>query len=545
MMEKLERFLSKYEKWILILLFILFISINIQGLSWGLPSSWHPDELVKNVDWALKGDYQFDQEDFYYPSLPKYVMYGLGKIIYGFGYPTGTFYYAARFLTVILGGLVVLLTYSITRAAGGKRTSALLASLLIITCSEFSMNAHLAHNDIYVTLFCALAVLILLKYRETANRLWLYAAFFTVGLAASSKYNGGTLLLGLYIVYLLTEGKSLFKNFLRSIETLFIASGLCFLGFALGTPKALTWMAFYFKRVAQFFSFASIYNVTPESQRGWITQWGFFINALGMPVFILLCVSILGILALMVIGWVRKKQPLPPITTRAIWVLIVAFFTLEIPLVVSYVIQMRYLLLLLPILFSLAALFIETIIKFVNDRGHTVVANGLVIGAFLLTFVPAPRMASMILLLENDARIPAGEFIASLPEGKTLEFTLYPPNLTKDHFSRSHQYPIYIKKFADAEVPTSPYYVYNRGEAGLDDRQTDYLVIDSFTYLRFNDPYTCEWNQVECDFFKRLLAGETKYQLIASFEYDLPGFLPSVPLAGVNPDILIYERQEK
>jgi hypothetical protein len=49
---------------------------------------------------------------------------------------------------------------------------------------------------------------------------------------------------------------------------------------------------------------------------------------------------------------------------------------------------------------------------------------------------------------------------------------------------------------------------------------------------------------VECDFFKLLLAGETKYKRIASFEYDLPGFLPSLPLAGVNPDILIYERQD-
>jgi 4-amino-4-deoxy-L-arabinose transferase-like glycosyltransferase len=92
------------------------------------------------------------------------------------------------------------------------------------------MNAHLAHNDIYVALFCSLAVLILLKYQETANRLWLYATFFTVGLAASSKYNGGVLVFAPFIVYLITERKVLFKDLLRTIETLFISAALCFSG---------------------------------------------------------------------------------------------------------------------------------------------------------------------------------------------------------------------------------------------------------------------------------------------------------------------------
>ena len=196
-----------------------------------------------------------------------------------------------------------------------------------------------------------------------------------------------------------------------------------------------------------------------------------------------------------------------------------------------------------PLLFSLSALFLETVINYVTKKGYKPVANGLVVGTLLFTLVPAPRLVSTILLLKNDARIPASDFIANLPAGTTLEFSLYPPNIPKEHFARAHQYPIYFKKYPDAELPTSRYYVYNRGEAGLDERQTDFLVLDSFTYLRFDNAYTCELHQVECDFFRRLLAGETDYQLIASFRYKLPGYLPQVSPAGVNPEILIFKRQ--
>jgi hypothetical protein len=44
--------------------------------------------MVWRVDSALRGEIIFDETepDFNYPSLPKYVMYGVGKITYGMGY---------------------------------------------------------------------------------------------------------------------------------------------------------------------------------------------------------------------------------------------------------------------------------------------------------------------------------------------------------------------------------------------------------------------------------------------------------------------------
>jgi hypothetical protein len=77
----------------------------------------------------------------------------------------------------------------------------------------------------------------------------------------------------------------------------------------------------------------------------------------------------------------------------------------------------------------------------------------------------------------------------------------------------------------------------------LDDRLTNYLVIDNFTADKLNDPYVCQSMPVECDFFKQLATGRSRhYQLIKEFSYSLPPYLPQVKISFVNPEIRIYER---
>ena len=85
---------------------------------------------------------------------------------------------------------------------------------------------------------------------------------------------------------------------------------------------------------------------------------------------------------------------------------------------------------------------------------------------------------------------------------------------------------------------------YNVGEIGLDDRQTTYFVVDSFTTEKFENPYTCALMQVECDFLNQLASGESdSYRLIAEFSYTLPPWLPQMNVTFVNPAIRIYERK--
>jgi hypothetical protein len=155
------------------------------------------------------------------------------------------------------------------------------------------------------------------------------------------------------------------------------------------------------------------------------------------------------------------------------------------------------------------------------------------------------RLVSTALLFINDARNPASEYIASIRGYKTsVEYTLYPPIVNKKQFyGAARNYPIYFLKYPGEVMPTGGKVKYNQGEQGLIERETDYLVIDTFTYERFYNDAICETNPVECDFFKKLLAGEvTTFRLVKKFTYSLPPYLPNVSVLTVNPEIRIYER---
>jgi hypothetical protein len=60
------------------LAFILLTASNLGAMQ-------NPDELVHRVAKALIGRWEFDTTNFDYPSLPKYVMFGVGKLVYGIG----------------------------------------------------------------------------------------------------------------------------------------------------------------------------------------------------------------------------------------------------------------------------------------------------------------------------------------------------------------------------------------------------------------------------------------------------------------------------
>jgi hypothetical protein len=155
------------------------------------------------------------------------------------------------------------------------------------------------------------------------------------------------------------------------------------------------------------------------------------------------------------------------------------------------------------------------------------------------------RLVSTGLLFMNDARISASEYIEAFRGyKKTIEYTLYPPIVDKKQFyGAARNYPIYFVKYPNDIVPTGGRFEYNQGEQGLIDRNVDYFVIDSLTYSRFYTDSICHTNQVECDFFKRLLAGEiTSFRLMQGFTYSLPPYLPQLTVTAVNPEIRIYER---
>ncbi|MEO5886815.1 MAG: hypothetical protein ABIQ77_04050, partial [Anaerolineales bacterium] len=92
-------FLERNEFIIPLLLFALFLAFTLPGISWGAPSTWHPDEVVYIAIKALYEGTEFDASNFNHPHLPIYAMLGLGKILVALGQTDKEVLIGARLLS--------------------------------------------------------------------------------------------------------------------------------------------------------------------------------------------------------------------------------------------------------------------------------------------------------------------------------------------------------------------------------------------------------------------------------------------------------------
>lgn len=539
---ELTKFLVRYEKAIPFVLFILYLLITVPGISWGAPGLWNVDELYWRVNKALGEEMIFDETepDYNYPSLPKYVMYAVSWTVRELGGNTSQMLISARLISVLLGGFSVLMVYYLARTLSKNIYIHLLAAFLMLSNMILVHNARFAHNDLYLLFFITLSLVSLIRYRLTENRLWIYLAFFSVGCATSSKYTGATFGVVTAVVFLVTNGKSLFTNWLRTIETITISFVLIVAGYVIGTPKALLWMSYYFKRMIPAALRNASYGRTPDSLPGVIGQWGVFQSGVGAAVFYLFIVALIWHFVNL-IRYSFQKSTEDTDRNNAISVILLAVIIFNIPYLFSYNYQSRFFLPFIPMFSILASLFVEDLIQFFRARklAFAIPVTWTVVS--LIIFTSLLSAISVMLLFKNDARTAASKFISTLEPDTHIEYTLYPPHIPENYFSVARNYPIYFIKYLGEEVPTNKPYQYNLGEEGLYERGADYFVVDSFTYSRFSDEYICETNPVECDFFEKLLAGETSLRLLGEFEYSLPPYLPQISLTFVNPDVKVYE----
>jgi 4-amino-4-deoxy-L-arabinose transferase-like glycosyltransferase len=532
------------EKSIPLLLFLLFLAVTIPGVTWGLPALWNPDELVWRVSSALRGEIIFDvtEPDFNYPSLPKYVMFAVGKLVFGLGFADYAFFTAARLVSALLGAAVAALIYFLTRDLGASRQISALAGLLYIASGIASANARFAHNDLYLQFFTVLCVYFSIKYQLTKNKLWIFASFYAVGLAASSKYTGGSmLLLPLFVLFVLNWAEQR-ANWRNSLGMLALGGALSFGGYITGTPRAIDFFNYMGNVIPAMQRFA-LYGKNSGVPIGLYGQWAMFKTTVGPFAYYLFLLGFLWFAAKLILRRTGKIQT-DEKQSQGILILLAAVVIFDLPFLISVNYVMRFFIPFVPFLSVLSALCVEEIISWAKPKwkaAPAVITLGLGVGIFYSML----QLVSIALLFMNDARIPASAYIADFRGyKKTIEYTLYPPRVDKKQFyGAARNYPVYFVKYPGEEAPVGGKVKYNRGEAGLLERNVDYLVIDSFTYDRLYTDSICATNPVECDFFKRLLAGEvTTFRLMKEFHYSLPSWLPPVSVLTVNPDIKIYER---
>lgn len=529
----ISRFLAGHEYFIPLFFFAAFLAFTLPGIQWGAPAIWHPDEVALRSIKALHGDWAYYEANFNHPFLPQNAMYLLGRLVMTLGGDDGAVLVAARVMSAVLVALTLVLAYYTARRAGARPYVSALAPALLLASSEMAKNGRFAHTDAYVVFFSALTIFFLVQYQASEGRGWLYASFLAAGLALSSKYNSLLLVMAPALVWALKRRADLRRQPLAFIEPLFIGAALWVLGFSIGTPKFLGWGSWFLKRAVPAFIYNGNYGNQPGAVRGWLGQYLHLAEGVGLALALLFGAALLW----SVYRLARERR----MDARA--VLLLCVLLLDLPLMFSYNLAMRFFLPMLPLLAVLGALALGDLFGWAQGRGRPALPRLLATGLALVLVFSLARSLSLALLFIHDARYPAGRFLETLPDGSSLEETFYPSTIPAGKFEREHNYPLYFLKTAADVPPTDGRLDLNTGEAGLLERGTDYLLIDSFTAAKFEDPFTCSTMPVECDFFRQLAAGGSEhYRLLADFRYSPPAFLPRLRVDFVNPAITIYER---
>ncbi len=545
MFGKLNSFFSQHEYAIPTAIFLLFLVASLPGISWGAPALWNPDELVWRVDMALKGAMVFDatEPDFNYPSLPKYVMYAVGYVTYGMGKSSYAFIVAARVFSALLGALAGVLIYYLVRTLGVRKKVAVLAGLFYVISGIAVENGRFAHNDLYLQLFTILCVFFIVKYQRAALLRWLYLSFFMVGLAASCKYTGGSLIILPVLAYISDNWRNLRMRWLSMTGRLLLGGLIAYFGYGLGTPKAFTAPVYYFSNVLPALRNLTNYGFNSGSPFGIVGQWSVFEGAVGVFCYYLFLFGYFWFAARWLL-WKGGKSSFQNDIGPSVGIFLAVVLVFDLPFMISINYIGRYFIPFIPFLAILSAIFVNEVIELAQHLSKGFVRPLVFVVLTIGIIYSSLRLVSIALLFLNDSRIPATEFIASIRGyQKSIEYTLYPPYIEKRRFMRAHNYPIYFVEWEGDTVPTGGRFEYNLGEQGLLERDTDYFVIDSFTYDRFYTESICATTPVECDFFIRLLNDDIhSFRLLQKFSYELPPYLPQVSLTAVNPVIHIFER---
>ena len=238
---------------------LVALLLRVWGVNYDLPYIYHPDEpgyIIISQNIFKTGD--LNPHFFNYPSLFFYInalayipYYLLGKLIGIFHTPNDilppislvmgvtmaqmpTTVLLGRIITVGFGVGTVVLVYFSGKQITGRKSVGILASLMTAILPTTVWHSRLITPDTFVTFFASASFLAsILVYQQ--GRTWQYAvAGICVGLTASSKYNGGLIILPLFLAHFLRYSKVAFKQ-----PKLYLALLLCVVGFLATTPYAI------------------------------------------------------------------------------------------------------------------------------------------------------------------------------------------------------------------------------------------------------------------------------------------------------------------
>ncbi len=257
------QFFSKISphKYIFAILGLAF-ALRFVGIWYGLPSLYNSDEPTI-VSQALSFGTRKSLEPTFlqYPTLYFYFLFFIYGIYFGIGFALGIFnsildfgasffldpgglFLVGRFLSVVLGTFSVWVIFRLGQRFFSKNV-ALISSLILAVSFIHVSRSHWILIEAGLGLMCAWALYLILKYYEKPTIKANVFAGLVCGLAISTKYNAGFILIPLLLSSIFIYKKNvpkLFKNLCLSVVTLVS-------GFLLGSPY---WI----------FSFSSFFDST-------------------------------------------------------------------------------------------------------------------------------------------------------------------------------------------------------------------------------------------------------------------------------------------
>lgn len=189
---------------------VVAAALRLKGIAWGLPYSFiNADESTVMPIAFRAAQGHVDPGFFYYPSFYFYLAAAATLVatpvlwlikhadpltMRAFVIDPGPYFLLGRLVSAAFGVAAVYFTYRIGRAAFG-RPAGLVAGLLLAVAPLAVTYSHMAVTDMTATALALLAIWLLLEAAQGRGRRWLIGGALAAGLATSTKYNLGVLVL--------------------------------------------------------------------------------------------------------------------------------------------------------------------------------------------------------------------------------------------------------------------------------------------------------------------------------------------------------------
>ena len=432
---------------LLVAIVIVALALRFVGLGWGRPFVYHPDEWVvarPAIDMVRTGSWNPDL--FLYPSgliyVERFIVAVLHQIDPTVSLATATtggyaglpwrgvsnalpeqfpYFYVGRAFVAMIGALMALPTYLAARSACNA-VGGIAAAVAIAVAPLAVANSHDLTTDVPTA--ALVAVTLWLSLRGFAGpRRWLVAAGFAAGLAASTKYNGGlVVMVPLVVLFTSCPPRQLLRRPILTTAGLIVIASMA--GFVLLTP-AVVFDASHVWTGGILYQFQAYSGGHPGAEG--TDNAVYFLRVLWGGSGLGPGLSILAALGLLISLVQRRRADLVVLSFLTAYYVMIALPPVRFE---------RNLLPLMPLLAVLVGRACGWLVDFLT--GHVGQIPSTAVGLAMIATAAMPSFSMAVardrLLREPDTRtIALGWIEANIPQGATIareEFTPQIPNST-------------------------------------------------------------------------------------------------------------------